>query len=119
VLFQACAWPPAPGADGDGFSEITVASGPGPGASESEGLTVTDTFRSGCAELELKYLFDNQGSFVADRPFRIAKGELRRVEDGSRWTPRTEAEADIYTPVAHEFVVLSNRRYRLDLARCI
>jgi hypothetical protein len=81
TLFRACTWPPAPGADGDGFSEIAVARGPGPGSSEAEGLTVADTFSSGCATLEVKYLFDDQGHFEGQRPFRLAKGELRRVED--------------------------------------
>ncbi len=118
AVFQACTWPPAPGADGDGFSEITVTTSDGPGRSEAEGLTVFNRFSSQCAALELKYLFGNQERLVAQKPFVVSKGELRRVEDGSLWRPRTSAEASIYTPGRDEFGVLSNRRYQLDFARC-
>jgi TIR domain len=119
AVFEACAWPPVPGADGDGFSQITVASNPGPGQSEAEGLTVRDVFTSECRDLEVRYLFDNQGTFVADKPLRLRKGEIVRVEGGSVWQPRTAEEAEIYGPRRDEIVVLSNLRYNVDSARCV
>jgi hypothetical protein len=119
MLFRSCVWPPPPGAANDGFTEITVASRDGPGQSEAEGLTVADVYTTSCRDIEVRYLFDNMGTFVPEEPVRLTKGEIRRVEGGSIWFPRNEREASIYTPRRDEFVVLSARRYRLDTARCV
>jgi hypothetical protein len=119
VLFRRCEWPPPPGADNDGFTEITVASRDGPGRSEAEGMTVADVFTTSCRDIEVRYLFDNMGTFVPEQPVRLSKGEIRRVEGGSLWFPRNDQEALIYSPRRDEFVVLSALRYRLDSARCI
>ena len=119
VVFRGCAWPPPPGAENDGFSEITVASGEGPGTSEAEGLTVSDVFTTTCRDLEVRYLFDNMGTFVPEQPIRLSKGEVRRVEGGSVWTPRTREEASLYAPGRDQAIVLSALRYKLDDARCV
>jgi TIR domain len=118
VVFRGCAWPPPPGAENDGFSEIAVASNEGPGDSEAEGLTVADTFTTTCDDIEAGYLFDNMGTFVTE-DVRLTKGEVRRVEDGSIWTPTTRLERELYTPARDQFIVLSNARYSLDVAQCI
>ena len=118
-VFRACVWPPPFGADGDGFTEITMSSGEGPGRSEAEGLTVANVFTTECRDLELVYLFNNMGSFIAEEPIRLSKGEIRRVEGGSIWQPRTAREASIYSPGRDQSVILSNLRYTIDTARCI
>ena len=119
ILIRQCAWPPPVGAAPDGYTQIALAIGPGPGSSEAEGLTVTNLFSSECQTLELSYLFNNQGRFAPSRPFRISKGELRRVEDGSVWQPRSPSEASIYATKRDQFLVLANLRYQLDAARCV
>lgn len=118
VVFRGCTWPPPPGAENDGFWEITVASGQGPGASEAEGLTVADTFTTTCRDIEARYLFDNMGTFVSEQPVRLTKGEIRRVEGGSVWSPRNEQEASVYALGRDQSIVLSAARYKLDTARC-
>lgn len=119
LLFRGCVWPPPSGANNDGFTEITVTSHDGPGESEAEGLTMADVFTSSCRDIEVKYLFASQGTLVAEQPFRLTKGEMRRVEDGSIWMPRNEEEAALYSARRDESVVLSNTRYGVDTARCI
>jgi hypothetical protein len=119
ALFQACSWPPTPGADGDGFSEISVVTDDGPGRSEAEGLTVRHVFTSECSNLEAKYLFGAQGKLVPQKPLRLVKGTVVRVEDGSQWQPQTEAQRTQYAPGRDEFVVLGNTRYKLDQVRCV
>jgi hypothetical protein len=119
IVFRACVWPPPPGAANDGFTEITMASREGPGRSEAEGLTVADVFTTACRDIEVRYLFDNMGTFVPEQPVRVTKGEIRRVEGGSIWFPRNRQEAEIYSPRRDEFVVLSAGRYRIDSARCV
>lgn len=98
VRFLGCESPPPPEAGSDGYTEITVASGPGPGQSEAEGMTVADVFTTHCQDLEVKYLFDNMGTFVAEQPFELSKGEARRVEGGSVWSPDDPREATLYEP---------------------
>lgn len=117
-VFRRCAWPAPPGAAGDGFSEITVASRPGPGASEAEGLTVADVFTTTCRDVDATYLFDNMGA-LESQSLRVSKGEIRRVEGGSVWSPRGTDEEAIFTPRRDESVVLSSGRYELDAARCV
>ena len=107
---RACAWPAPDGASPDGFSEITLRSEPGPGQSEAEGMTVADIYTSTCRELEVTYLFNNQGTFVPEQPVRLGKGEVRRVEGGSivAGSPAGRDQSVIY----------SSGRYRFDSVRC-
>jgi hypothetical protein len=70
-----------------------------------------------CDDIEAGYLFDNMGTFVTE-DVRLTKGEVRRVEDGSIWTPTTKLDRELYTPARDEFIVLTNARYTLDTARC-
>lgn len=109
--FRACGWPAPTGAGADGFSEITVSSEPGPGKSEAEGMTELHVFTATCRDLEVGYLFDNQGTFVPEQPVRLTKGEARRVEGGSL--------LPAFQPGRDQFWVLSNARYALDTARCV
>ena len=119
VLFRACESPPPPGAASDGYTEITVASGPGPGQSEAEGMTVADVFTTSCRDIEVKYLFDNMGTFVTEQPVLLSKGEVRRVEGGSVWSANSEREDALYMPGRDESIVMSAGRYQLDSARCV
>jgi hypothetical protein len=119
LLFRRCTWPPPTGADPDGFTEITVTRGPGPGRSEAEGLTVADVYASSCPRIEARYLFNSMGTFEpAVAPVRLARGEVRRVENGAVWHPRTAQEASIYTPHGDQATILSNSRYRPDSVTC-
>lgn len=111
MYFRSCAWPAPSGAGADGFSEITVAIGPGPGQSEAEGMTELHVFTSTCRDLEVGYLFDNQGAFVPEQPVRLTKGEARRVEGGSIVAG--------HQPGRDQFWVFSSARYVLDTARCL
>ena len=108
---RACSWPAPIGAGADGFSEITVRTQAGPGRSEADGMTVAHIFTSTCRDLEVTYLFDNQGSLVPEQPLRLTKGEVRRVEGGSVATG--------VEPGRDEFVALSSLRYTLEGARCV
>jgi len=118
IVFRGCVWPASLGVAEDGFFEITSLSRPGPGRSEAEGLTVADVLTTPCRDIEVRYLFDNMGTFVPEQPVQLTKGEIRRVEGGSIWTPRNETEAAEFTPGRDQFTVLSAGRYRLDSARC-
>jgi hypothetical protein len=119
VLFRGCTWPAPAGAEADGYTEIAVTSFDGPGESEAEGMTVANRVRSSCRDVELVYLFNNQGTFVQEDPTIISKGEIRRVEGGSVWIPGNAAEATAFAPRRDESIVMSNGRYKLDSARCL
>ena len=119
ILTRQCVWPPPVGAAPDGYTQIALAIGTGPGKSEAEGLTVANRFDTECQTIELSYLFNNMGTFTAVRPFRLSKGEIRRVEDGSVWRPRSDAETAVFTPRRDQSIVMSNSRYRFDAAQCI
>ncbi len=110
--FRACAWPAPTGAGGDGFSEVTVRTLEGPGESEATGMTVAHVLTSTCRDLEVGYLFDNQGTLVPEQPVRLTKGETRRVEGGSIVTAAN-------APGRDQSVVLSSARYQLDTVRCV
>lgn len=110
--FRACTWPAPTGAGADGFSEVTVRTLDGPGVSEANGMTVAHVLSSTCRDLEVGYLFDNQGTLVPEQPVRLTKGETRRVEGGSIVAP---ADA----PGRDQSVVLSSARYQLDTVRCV
>lgn len=77
---------------------------------------MAEMFTTECANIEVKYLFDNQGTFQAGEPIHLTKGEVRRAEDGAVWRPRSPEDEAILAPGRDEFVVMSNTRYRLDLA---
>jgi hypothetical protein len=110
--FRSCAWPAPVGAAADGFGEVTVRTLDGPGESEATGMTIAHVFTSTCRDLEVGYLFDNQGTFVPEQPVRLTKGETRRVEGGSV-VPATD-------PLGRDqSVVLSAGRYQLDSVRCV
>lgn len=119
LLFRSCKWPPPLGSAPDGFTEVAISTKGGPGRSEAEGLTIADVFHTECADIEVVYLFNNMGTFVAERPFRLTKGDIRRVEGGSVWRPRTSEESSTYSPRRDEFIVLSNSRYILDSVQCV
>jgi hypothetical protein len=74
-------------------------------------MTVADIYTSTCRELEVTYLFSNQGTFVPEQPVRLGKGEVRRVEGGSvvAGSPQGRDQSIIY----------SAARYRFDSARCL
>lgn len=119
ILFRQCSWPAPNGAEADGYAEVAVTSYDGPGQSEAEGLTVADVIRSKCRDVQLVYLFDNQGTFEQEEPINLSKGETRRVEGGSLWFPQNQDEASRFKPGRDESIVMSNGRYKLDSARCL
>jgi hypothetical protein len=82
-------------------------------------MTVADYISSTCRDIELVYLFDNQGTFVPEEPLLLSKGEIRRVEGGSVWHPSDDREAIEFAPGRDESIVMSNRRYAIDTARCV
>jgi hypothetical protein len=96
-----------------------LASTLGPGQSEAEGMTVADVFTTFCRDIEVKYLFNNMGTFVPEQPVLLSKGEVRRVEGGSVCSPNSEREDTLYTPGRDESIIMSAGRYQLDSARCV
>lgn len=118
ILFRQCTWPAPAGAEADGYAEVAVTSYDGPGESEAEGLTVADYVRSSCRDVELVYVFDSMGNITQEDVVTVSKGEIRRVEGGSIWSPEDEAEASAFRPGRDESIIMSNHRYRLDSARC-
>ena len=118
ILFRQCSWPAPNGAQTDGYAEVAVTSFDGPGQSEAEGMTVADVVRSTCRDVQLVYLFDNQGTYVQEEPVTLSKGEIRRVEGGSLWFPTSPSEASRFKPGRDESMIMSNGRYKLDSARC-
>lgn len=82
-------------------------------------MTVADVFTTNCQDIEVKYLFDNMGTFVPEQPFELSKGEVRRVEGGSVWSPSSPREAALYEPGRDESIAMSAGRYELDSARCV
>jgi hypothetical protein len=119
ILFRQCTSPVPHGAEADGYAEVSVMSNDGPGQSEAEGMTVADVVRSTCRDVELVYLFDNQGTYVQEEPVTLSKGEIRRVEGGSIWFPANPSQASRFKPGRDESIVMSNGRYKLDSARCV
>ena len=71
--FASCAWPPAPGADGDGYRTITVTMTDGPSnGSNATGNGLSDVIESRCKSLQLTYAHEFEGAMSQTPPF-IAK----------------------------------------------
>jgi hypothetical protein len=52
TVFKRCDWPPGPGADSDGYSEIKAVETFGPGESEASDANVADIIKSDCSVLK-------------------------------------------------------------------
>lgn len=61
TLVESCTWPPARGADPDGYLRITVDTVEGPGQAEATGDTLLDNIHGPCARYRLTYAFGYQG----------------------------------------------------------
>ena len=109
---RACTWPAPTGAGATGSARSPSALSTDTAIREATGMTVAHVLTSTCRDLEVGYLFDNQGTLVPEQPVRLTKGETRRVEGGSIVTP-----AD--PPGRDQSMVLSSARYQLDTIRCL
>jgi len=109
--FRSCSWPAPRGGDPDGFTYITVRTEEGPGKTEVQGDTVAHVLTSACRYLEVDFFYDYNGKPAPGHPFLLTKGETREVEGSVLDTPPP--------PGPDDFVVLSNGRYSVDIARCV
>ncbi len=62
TLIESCTWPPARGADPDGYLRITVDTVEGPGQAEYTGDTLLDNVHGPCARYRLTYAYGFQGA---------------------------------------------------------
>jgi TIR domain len=89
VVFQpntyaSCSWPPAPGADADGYLSITVTLTNGPGLFSLSGRTYADVIESNCPRLGLQYVEEHMGSQEAWTPFTAARGDIWAPVQGAQ-----------------------------------
>jgi hypothetical protein len=110
-----CSWPPAVGADADGYREITVRTVNGPGENEATGESWADRIAAPCPEVFLSYTFGKQGQFSHLPPLRAVPNSIMTV-DGEPWDG-SSIELRFY-PQRNEIVVLHNSSYFLDDATC-
>ncbi|MBV8297848.1 MAG: serine/threonine protein kinase [Acidimicrobiia bacterium] len=114
--FKSCRWPPGPGDDPDGYSEIRVNTRQGPGQDEASGTDLADYIDSSasCRSLRLGYDFGSMGDFRHLPPFQVTTGAVREQETGQPWT----GEAPNPYPVGNETVILHNGKNQVVSAQC-
>jgi Uncharacterised protein family UPF0547 len=118
-VFRSCTWPPIPGAQPDGYTEVVLTSLRGPGESEATGATWVDRISvpSGCHEIQLHYSFSTQGGFRRERPIVVPVGDLLTVT-GESWEPGPESPLP-FDPAESDVVVVRSSKHFLDLAECV
>jgi TIR domain len=118
--YEACTWPPRPGADPDGYGTIVATAANGPDTTEASGRDFADRVESPCGRLQLAYSFGSMGRFDRLPPFTAKQGEI--------WAPKAGGFEPIansgllnlpFTPLRNEVTVLRNATLRLDGVRCL
>jgi hypothetical protein len=113
-VFAFCEWPPPEYAQGDGYSEIRLETGPGPYATEASSGNRVDRMRATCNQIEVRYGFGKMGEFERLEPFTVSAGAVVDYM-GREWT----REAPYPYPEADEVVVVRNSSYLLESVRCV
>lgn len=124
--FATCTWPPAAGADPDGYRAITVTTTNG---SPAVGRDVADVIESRCKSLKLTYQFGHMGVQEPVPPFTAqpndiwapvgtgtALGMARIDRIGSATAP--QLRIPFYAP-SNAVVVLHNADYAVQQVRCV
>lgn len=127
--FRFCTWPPAAGADPDGYAEIEVTSEQGPGrwlddhqdTSEASGASVRDRITGTCTTFELTYDYGHMGSLKHLPPFTVPVGTVTSVDaPGRPWKPAPDDPRGwTFYPSRTEVSVIRTDSYGLDQARCV
>jgi hypothetical protein len=118
TYYKRCDWPPAPGADKTGYSEVSVTARLGPGESEATDMDTADVIKSSCSELEVTYSIAAQGDQEPLKPFRSIPNRVV-FYTGEAWQ-RTPDETPLpFYYEQDELVVLRNSKVRLDSVRCV
>jgi hypothetical protein len=112
-VFTSCEWPPPEYAQGDGYSEIRVISGPGPYLDEASGANSVDRIRATCNRIEVRYIYGKMGVYERLEPFTVSAGAVVNYR-GGEWT----GDAPYPYPEADEIVVVRNSSALLDSVRC-
>lgn len=116
-VFKSCTWPPAVGADADGYLEITnklvVAF---PFTSEAEGIGLADRITAPCKRLRLHYTYAFQGYQERDPPILVDTGQIIVKNTGEVWGPGRQLPF-YFGP--DEAVVLRNTKVTLDAVHCV
>src|SRR5450755_1069247 len=123
--FATCTWPPAPGADADGYRAITVAFTNGPGVIDASGRDAADVIESPCKSLELVYATEFMGEQKLLPPFTAhpgdiwaASGTVAGISLIDHIGSSTEAQLHIpFYPPTNAVVVLHSQ-HALQRARC-
>ena len=113
-VFASCEWPPPEYAQGDGYSEIRLETGPGPYLIEASGGNSVDRIRATCIQIEVRYLYGKMGEYERLEPFTVSAGAVVDYR-GREWT----REAPYPYPEADEVVVVRNSSAGLDSVRCV
>ena len=115
TVFRRCDWPPGPGADSDGYSEITAVETRGPGESEGTDANVADIIKSSCSVLKVSYSIVAQGSQKSRPPVTLAPDRVV-YWTGKKWRDTGNLP---FVYEQDELVVLRNYKTRLDDVRCV
>jgi TIR domain len=113
-VYASCEWPPPEYAQGDGYSEIRIETGPGPYATEASSGNSVDRMRATCNQIEVRYGFGKMGEYERLEPFTVSAGAVVDYM-GREWT----REAPYPYPEADEVVVVRNSSYGLESVRCV
>jgi hypothetical protein len=115
ITFSACAWPPPPSADPDGYTRIVATAAQGPGQSNASGTNVVDRITGPCSAFSLSYSFGSQGSDMHLSPIIVRTDSVVQVED-----PGTAFAGQLpFFPARGESDVVHNSNYTLDAATCV
>jgi hypothetical protein len=101
-------------AQGDGYSEVRLETGPGPYPDEASGGNSVDRIRGTCNQIEVRYLYGKMGEYMRLEPFTVSAGAVVDYM-GREWT----REAPYPYPEADEVVVVRNSSAVLDSVRCV
>jgi len=113
TLVESCTWPPARGADPDGYLRITVDTVEGPGQAEYTGDTLLDNMHGPCVRYRLTYAYGFQGAHdtVVEH---VRAGVSRKLGAG----PYPTGSEPVPYPDPTGVVVTHNSRSELADAAC-
>ena len=128
TVFVSCTWPPAPGADSDGYRAIALSTVQGPGESEATGRSLADRIESRCRTLKLAYSRAFMGEQTRLDPFRAHPGDIWAPSEtrsgfariGKIGTPSGNQAKLPFYPGGDEVIVLNSGHYaRPDRVECV
>jgi hypothetical protein len=118
-VFQFCEWPSPPGADPDGYSEISMRFAEGPGESESSWPSAYRITSPNCQTFAVVVAgYNNVTGDVELLPaFLVSADEVKTVED-EVWQDDAESFPLPFYRRSDEAIILSNGHFGLDRITC-